>query len=205
MSSLSSGTIIKLQKDKDDSNLFNSTKSLFNSKLFIDLDINEQEYNINAYSENNTKEDSDNSFEFEEMNYLSNELIKDLDLLSSISNDNEKINEKYYNNANNTINNSAIIDSLLSLAKDGYELKPKNYKPVQNENKPNNFVNVSFVNNINNNGLYVKNINYKRDKKNDWICSYCNNLNFSFRKKCNKCKISKENSNKYKNNMNRDK
>jgi len=26
-------------------------------------------------------------------------------------------------------------------------------------------------------------------REGDWICLNCNNLNFSFRKKCNRCKI----------------
>lgn len=27
-----------------------------------------------------------------------------------------------------------------------------------------------------------------QNKAEDWICTLCNNLNFSFRKKCNRCK-----------------
>lgn len=30
--------------------------------------------------------------------------------------------------------------------------------------------------------------NSTQDKPTDWICMVCNNLNFSFRKKCNRCK-----------------
>lgn len=26
-------------------------------------------------------------------------------------------------------------------------------------------------------------------RKGDWVCLYCQNLNYSFRKKCNRCKI----------------
>ncbi len=32
------------------------------------------------------------------------------------------------------------------------------------------------------------NQNHSQDKPTDWICIVCNNLNFSFRKKCNRCK-----------------
>jgi hypothetical protein len=28
-------------------------------------------------------------------------------------------------------------------------------------------------------------------RKGDWICKYCNNLNFGFRKECNRCKMVK--------------
>lgn len=34
------------------------------------------------------------------------------------------------------------------------------------------------------------------ERKGDWKCSKCNNINFSFRNQCNKCKISKEDSQK---------
>lgn len=29
---------------------------------------------------------------------------------------------------------------------------------------------------------------HTQDRPTDWICMVCNNLNFSFRKKCNRCK-----------------
>lgn len=35
------------------------------------------------------------------------------------------------------------------------------------------------------------------ERKGDWRCSKCKNINFSFRDKCNKCKITKEESQKY--------
>ena len=34
------------------------------------------------------------------------------------------------------------------------------------------------------------------EREGDWTCFYCKNLNFSFRKKCNRCKALKENSEK---------
>ena len=163
-------------KEKEEKNIINSSDTLFNSKLFLDLDINDKDIYLNSYTENSS-ENIDNLPELDEINFLSNELIKDLDLLT-------------VENKKNIINNDIIIDSLLSLAKDGYEFMPKNYKPNQNNN-PNNFFN------IRNNSTWHNKI---REKKNDWFCSYCNNLNFSFRNKCNKCKISKENSIKYKRN-----
>ena len=33
-----------------------------------------------------------------------------------------------------------------------------------------------------------------KERKGDWICFNCNNLNFSFRTQCNRCKISKNES-----------
>ena len=34
------------------------------------------------------------------------------------------------------------------------------------------------------------------EREGDWTCFYCKNLNFSFRKKCNRCKALKDNSEK---------
>ena len=187
MSSMELPELDQVTLQEEEKDLFDSSKSLFNSKLFINLDNTEQDNCIN--NENIIEEGVDNLIEFEEINYLSNELIKDLDVLSSISKEKEKETEieEEENNKNITKNN-IILDSLLSLAKDGYEFKPKNYKPYQIGShrfiKQNNHKNINI---------------YNRDKKNDWFCSYCNNLNFSFRNKCNKCKISKEISKKHKN------
>ena len=175
---------VTLQEEEKD--IFNASKSLFNSKLFINLDNTDQDNYLN--NENIIDEGEDKIIEFEEVNYLTNELIKDLDVLSSISKEKEKEIDIEEENNKNIINNNIILDSLLSLAKDGYEFKPKSYKPYQiNSNR--------IIKQSNNKNMYINN----RDKKNDWFCSFCNNLNFSFRNKCNKCKVSKESSKKHKN------
>ena len=148
-----------------------SNKPLFNSKLFLNLDFNTQEeLNDSINEEKNTKEDF--SSDFEQM-FLSNELIQDLNNDDDLNNN---LNDD--KNKEENITKTNIINSLISLAKDGYEFKPKNYKSEKiNKDK--------FGKNKFN--------NKKRENKNDWICPLCNNLNFSFRKICNKCKISKFN------------
>ena len=161
------------------------SKPLFNSKLFLYIDINQDE-NI----ENNTKEDSDNSYEFDEINYLSNELIQDLNNFSNID---EKENISKYNKTENEnmIKNNMVINSLISLAKNGYEFKPKNFKSEEiydnNLKKEKNNGDKKYVNNKFNQNKFIK----KKRDKNDWICPLCNNLNYAFRKICNKCKSSK--------------
>ena len=60
-----------------------------------------------------------------------------------------------------------IMNSLLPLIKDGYEYIPKKLRISKNN----------------------KNMG---EKKNDWICPFCQNLNFSFRVKCNRCGVNKE-------------
>jgi hypothetical protein len=171
-------------------------KPVFNSKLFIDLDINEEIDELNESSENNT-EGSENSFELEETNYLSNELIEELDFC----NNQKSLKEEKDNTINNINDNHNIIDSLLSLANNGYEFKPKNYNPSNSKNINKNIYSINnYINPIvYNNNKYLFNHNNIRDQKKDWICSFCNNLNYSFRTKCNRCKVKKEDSDKRKN------
>ena len=186
-----------IEKDKKYSSILD--KPRFNSKLFINIDINRELYENNEISENNT-DDSDDPCELEEINCLSNELIEELDF----SNTNSRFKEEQDNKINDINKNVNIVDSLLSLAKKGYEFKPKNFgensndKFLFNKNSNKNY----YPNPITkNNNIYLLNkikSNNIRDKKNDWICSNCNNLNFSFRTKCNRCKIRKEDSDKRK-------
>ena len=161
------------------------SKPLFNSKLFLYIDINQDE-NI----ENNTKEDSDNSFEFDEINYLSNELIQDLNNFSYIE-EKESITKYNKKENENIIKNNIVINSLISLAKNGYEFKPKNYKSedIYNDNlkKGKNIDDKKYMSNKFNKNKFIK----KKRDKNDWICPLCDNLNYAFRKICNKCKSSK--------------
>ena len=59
------------------------------------------------------------------------------------------------------------------------ENKIKSREELFNKKKINNFLNKK------------KNI-YVKERKGDWICQNCFNLNFSFRTICNKCKGKKE-------------
>ena len=209
----------KLKSGKELEYINNHSKPVFNSKLFLDLDINEGMDEIKAYNSDNNTEDSDNPNELEEINYLSNELIEELD--SCDLDESTKKKDNKMKNFNNMNSNKNIIDSLLSLANNGYEFKPKNYKPIHTKNNKNlmNFNKNITNNNINNNNYIqtnsinknsipfdntnnitnIININNFREQKNDWVCSFCKNLNFSFRTKCNRCKAKKEDSEKKKN------
>ena len=70
---------LKNNSEKDNERNISSPKNpSFNSKLFIDLEINKEIEELNNNSENNP-EDSDNSFNVDEINYLSNGLIEKLD------------------------------------------------------------------------------------------------------------------------------
>ena len=179
-------------------------KPLFNSKLFIDMEINKEIEDLNYSSENNT-EGSENSFQLEENNYLSNELIEELDFCNTKKLKDSKSEKEMDNKVNNMNSNSNIINSLLSLVDNGYVFKPKNFKPIYDNNKNQNLFNKNNNNcpkqSIKINNLYLNNnldCNNFRDKKKDWICTFCNNLNYSFRIKCNRCKVNKELSEKTK-------
>ena len=118
--------------------------SIFNSKLFLYLDNDTQ---LEPDKEEKESNDDINNIPIEELkenNFLSNELIKELN--SCLNNIN--INEEY--NDENRINNN-IINSLISLARDGYEFKPINYKTKNNK--------------INNKNYQYNNINYKNKNR----------------------------------------
>ena len=181
----------------------NNKEYIFNSKLYFDLDISTEKDDIFSDSQNNT-EGSDTSFEAEEINCLSNELIEELDNNSESPKEIETEKDNKSNNINDSHN---IINSLLSLANNGYEFKPKNFNPSFTKNLPN--INNIYINQMINNNSYLLNLANKknkgnnaankRDQKQDWICAFCKNLNFSFRTKCNRCKVKKEESDKRKN------
>ena len=181
----------------------NNKEYIFNSKLYFDLDISTEKDDIFSDSQNNT-EGSDTSFEAEEINCLSNELIEELDNNSESP---KEIETEKDNKSNNINDSHYIIDSLLSLANNGYEFKPKNFNPSFTKNLPN--INNIYINQMINNNSYLLNLANKknkgnnaankRDQKQDWICAFCKNLNFSFRTKCNRCKVKKEESDKRKN------
>lgn len=87
---------------------------------------------------------------------------------SSIINNNLK-NDSF---DNNNYSNSNVINKLIPLINQKYTFTPKNF---QNKN----------------NGKNKKKI---VGRKGDWICNFCNNLNYSFRKICNRCHANKETS-----------
>ena len=116
---------------------------------------------------------------FDENDY-NNESFSD----STKSNDSESFDDDYYlpnelvseleipnkTIINRTSNNNIILNNLLPLLNNGYTFVPKNYD--SNKKK------------------------IARVKKNDWVCAFCKNLNYSFRTKCNRCKVNKEDSEK---------
>jgi hypothetical protein len=136
----------------------NNKEYIFNSKLYFDLDISTEKDDIFSDSQNNT-EGSDTSFEAEEINCLSNELIEELDNNSESPKEIETEKDNKSNNINDSHN---IINSLLSLANNGYEFKPKNFNPSFIKNPPN--INNIYINQMINNNSYLLNLANKKIK-----------------------------------------
>ena len=131
---------------------------IFNSMLFLYLDSDNPE----EKNDLNNQDTIYNFNELEEINFLSNELIDELNKSSMLC---DKENE----NKNEIRLNESIINSLISLAKDGYEFIPKNYKSKNNQNK-NNKKNQNL--NYENRNRYNK---FRTNKKNyHWSFNYIN-------------------------------
>ena len=161
---------------------------VFNSKLFIDLDSTYEQSLNNSY----TKE-SENLPELDDSNFnngcfLIKELIEELDSpkLDSLI---EESGENKENKANK---------SLLSLVNNGYEFLPKGYRNSLDQNSNNkvpkmfNKYNIKISDNLNKNNFYPTKHKSIKERKGDWFCQLCLNLNFAFRTKWNRCKAPKE-------------
>ena len=131
---------------------------IFNSMLFLYLDSDYPE----EKNDLNNQDTIYNFNELEEINFLSNELIDELNKSSMLC-------DKESENKNEIRLNESIINSLISLAKDGYEFIPKNYKSKNNQNK-NSKKNQNL--NYENRNKYNK---FRTNKKNShWSFNYIN-------------------------------
>ena len=151
-------------QNKNESNKINHIDSLFNSKLFFDLENKSFENDKDTYI-------SDDSFESKEYDinddyFLLNDLIKQINSSGVVPEENKY--EKNYLSKNK-------FNSILFSQNINYNFTSLNCGEngiIYNRKKRNNF----------------------KERKGDWICMVCNNLNFAFRTQCNKCKSLKENS-----------
>ena len=143
----------------------------FSTKLYFDL----RKYN------NQIPETFDNIEPIENQNgkFLQQCLSKDLlDTIDALIPENETKNNIIFEETTNdsfedSFVNPNTIKELIPLIKKDYSFTPKNFIPPQKNQKK-----------------YIKKNHNGRNG--DWICFYCENLNFSFRKHCNRCGIKKE-------------
>ena len=200
---------MSILKQKNNEFLKNKVSS-FNSKLFLDMELSDE----NILPHNNA-EDSDFSTKYSSLRLkdcLSNDLIKELDLPLNNQKDELKLNnntqikcqnnynpfiENNKNNNNLEINNNIYKinfsknNNLLSTINKGHKFNPYYLN--------NNYMESSSTKFQEKNKIFYfiqKNKNlFKKNKRVDWLCSFCNNINYSFRVKCNRCGASKEVSN----------
>ena len=162
---------VKLIKDSNED--FFNRDSIFNSKLFINIDVNSEQYLNNSYIK-----DSDNSIEIEDKNsglFLSKELIEELNSSKTdISLNKSSIKDK---NINNNIEDQFyyLINNRLFYGNENESFNKYNFKNyIENKNR-----------------IAHKKNKFPREKKVDWVCPLCHNLNYAFRTICNRCKIPK--------------
>ena len=157
---------------------------VFNSKLFIDLDStyeHSSNYSFDKDSENSNEidDDIDNSC------FLIKELMEELDSPKSDISKGAKKEE--------TI---SYGKSLILLVNNGYEFIPKEYRKNGSNNSNNKIITKSynkFTENFSNSNLFFQTKHKSiKERKGDWYCRLCQNLNFSFRTQCNRCKTAKE-------------
>ena len=143
---------------------------IFNSKLFIALDSNFSQEDSTS-SEDETYKNIENDINNKGC-YLNKELIEELDSPNILEDDEDK--KDFDQNL------------VLSLVNNGYEYIPKKYQFQQKKMNKNNKV----KNNFNCNQQKAKKV--IKERKGDWVCQFCCNINFAFRMICNRCKGRKE-------------
>ena len=184
----------------------NKDTNLYGFSLYPSLNNNY----IDSINNNNTINDS---LSYNNKNNFSN---KNNELYVNFKNNNNNIKENISNKINNSninfqynkinkstnlnIGNTSINDTNKTFSKKtkkNKQLLSSNIETNVNNLKINDIRDNKSKTNINNNNI-LNNKNNKRMKKvfvyrnGDWTCNQCNNLNFGFRNKCNRCGIPKE-------------
>ena len=172
-------------------------KNIDNKKIIKDNNINE--INKNVFNNNNISNSSNNN------NIINNNFnnFQNFNFVNNINNINYQ-NIPKNTNLNYNINNPQIYIPTKLRNKDQINMinsKEINTLKKQEEqnNAKNKFDNGNKKNNQNQNTKKEggKNKKHFEVRAGDWTCGKCNNLNFSFRNKCNRCGLPKEMSSKY--------
>ena len=160
----------------------------FNNNL-IDTDSNMQDI------ENNNNANDENFFNYSFYNNKNNNKIINNNYINKLNENNEiknntndqlpKYNQNFFQTNNNKNPQSQIEQPI------------PNFHNIQNIESYHNNSNKrnSFFSTENSNSNFRKKTKHKKQFKvrfGDWICPKCENLNFSFRNKCNRCGLSKE-------------
>ena len=182
--------------------------SCFNKVLYDNFDYNENIEDLGEKSNNNNnfKNESNISDDESSLNTSCQSIEfndeEDIRLIPSNLLEQERY-EKKVKNLNFVHNLNLNCKSYIPKSKISQNLGSDK---VNNKNDNNNLCNnceyiynFPFFYNSNNYNNYINKKKEKKKKKfiqkeGDWVCYDCKNINFSFRKKCNRCKLLKEES-----------
>ena len=186
----------------------------FNNSFFVDqsetpsssdIKINNIDSQNSDDSSTNISQDSINSFEDEEKLIPLN--LLDVSPVKNSESDEDNFNEKIKPELKKFILPKDLFDSSKSKYIKKTNEKKLEAKPyIPSKYRANAFFGICplsfnlYNNTINNltKPELCKKVKKKGfiERKGDWHCSKCKNINFAFRKECNKCKITKEESEK---------
>ena len=189
---------------------FNNTFFVDQSEISDENDINKSNIEAHFSDESSTNISQDSIISLEDEEKLIPLNLLDISQVENGKTDENNINEKIKPELQKFILPKDLFDSSKNKHRersDEKKLEAKPYIPTKYR------INSIFKMNLFSSELYQKNnkniileCNHDLDKKRkkkiflerkgDWHCSNCKNINFSFRKECNKCKISKEESEK---------
>ena len=104
------------------------------------------------------------------------------------------INNNYQNIPNNNNYHQNINNHYITLNSNSKAYIPLKYRKKEQNTQANNVNDLKINKNTfaNANKNKQKNKKYFEMRDGDWICCKCNNLNFSFRNKCNRCLLPKK-------------
>ena len=170
----------------------------FNSKLYFAL----KKYN-ESKEENNSNEEIEQKLNFQNLNNdnfilqecLSKDLLETIDSLSPVNEFKKEENIIDTFNLDETNDSSILFYSSQKSASIDDDIiqndKNKEIIPLVDNNY--SFIPKNFIFRKQRGKKYIE------GRPGDWICYFCQNLNFSFRIKCNRCGVLKEESENEKN------
>ena len=172
----------KIEKNLDDNFLdFNKNNQKIENNIFGSIN-DDNFFNFSFYGNNNKNLNN---------NYY-NKLIENNNNYFDNNNDEKKINnnndEERMNNSNNNQNNNQQGSPKHTDIKNKSTIKKFDQNKIRNERST-----FFSIENSDSNFRKKTNNNHPKVRNEDWICPNCENLNFAFRNKCNRCGLSKEN------------
>lgn len=160
---------------RESKNYINKNKLVYNKMNLDDFDINKINNILKDIEEIKDVQDARNNKFNIDLNYFNKKSI-DLILLPKMENESLNLDNNYLRT---NINNYKFYNKKNIYHKFNKNLFESEKKKETNENGKN----TKMKNNKSNKQLKIR--------TGDWYCGFCNNLNFSFRKQCNGCGLSK--------------